>query len=64
LLVDGSNHHSTSLGGNSSYYKNILRSLLKRNWQLKELYDRLIPELNKERVESYPHSPFLTKVIC
>ena len=64
LLVDGANHHSTSLGGNNTYYKNIMRSLLKRNWQLKELHERLAPELSKEQAEHYPNSPFLTKVIC
>lgn len=45
LLVEATNHHPVSLGGSSTYYKNIMRSLLKRNWQLKELYDRLLPEL-------------------
>jgi hypothetical protein len=35
-LRDSSNtNHTVSLGGNQAYYKNIMRSMLKRNWQLK-----------------------------
>jgi hypothetical protein len=48
LLVDGPTVHAISLGGNHSYYKNIMRSMLKRSLKLKEVYDRLVPELANE----------------
>ena len=35
LRDTSSNTHAVSLGGNQAYYKNIMRSMLKRNWQLK-----------------------------
>lgn len=46
--MESVNNHPISLGGTHTYYKNIMRSLLKRNWPLKELYDRLLPELEAE----------------
>lgn len=47
MLEAGGSEHSISLGGNHSYYKNIMRSVLKRNWHIKEVYDLLQPELSR-----------------
>ena len=34
-----------SLGGNHAYYKNVLRNILKKNWKLKDIYEKYQPKL-------------------
>ena len=47
--LNSSGKHPVSLGGNHPYYQNILRSLLKRNPHLREVYERLMLDLRAER---------------
>lgn len=63
MLVGGANHHAISLGGNASYYKNIMRSMLKRSWQLKEVYEGLLGELQSETLATFGSSRFLVKMV-
>lgn len=37
--------------------------MLKRNWQLKEVYDRLLPDLLNETIQNYGKSDFMIRVI-
>lgn len=50
-----------SLGGNYSYYQNILRSLLKRNLHLRQIFEKVENELQVEG--DWQQSLFIIKVV-
>lgn len=62
-LVDSASPHQISLGGNYSYYLNILRNLLKRNLHLRQVYERIEGELEREGMERWQESVFIVKAI-
>jgi uncharacterized protein (UPF0264 family) len=44
-LVDNVNPHNVSLGGNYSYYQNILRNLKKKSLHLKHIFEMIEKDL-------------------
>jgi hypothetical protein len=62
-LVDTANYHLISLGGNYSYYLNILRNLLKRNLHLRQIYEKVESDLKKETKENWKDSLFIIKAV-
>lgn len=59
-LVDAPSPHLVSLGGNYSYYQNILRSLLKRNLHLRQIYEKVEGEL---RGGDWQQSLFIVRTV-
>lgn len=59
-LVDTPSPHMVSLGGNYSYYQNILRSLLKRNLHLRQIYEKVEGEL---RNKDWKQSLFIVQTV-
>jgi hypothetical protein len=62
-LVDTANAHLVSLGGNYSYYLNILRNLLKRNLLLRQIYEKIELDLRKETLNNWEDSLFIVKLL-
>jgi hypothetical protein len=62
-LVDTANAHLVSLGGNYSYYLNILRNLLKRNLLLRQIYEKIELDLRKETLNNWKDSLFIVKLV-
>jgi hypothetical protein len=60
-LVDSASPHLVSLGGNYSYYQNILRSLLKRSLHLRQIFELVEGELQAEG--DWRHSLFPVRVV-
>lgn len=60
-LVDSASPHSVSLGGNYSYYQNILRNLLKRNLHLRQIFEKVEGDLNAD--VNWRESLFIVKVV-
>lgn len=62
-LVSTASAHSISLGGSYSYYSNILRNLLKRNLHLRQIYEKIEADFEKETLSNWKNSIFVVKVI-
>ena len=62
-LVDSASPHQISLGGNYSYYLNILRNLLKRNLHLRQVYEKIEGELARESIAQWQESLFIVRAI-
>jgi hypothetical protein len=60
-LVDTASPHLISLGGNYSYYQNLLRSFLKRNLHLRQIYEKVEPDLHAQ--VDWQDSLFIVKAV-
>lgn len=60
-LVDFSSPHMISLGGNYSYYQNLLRSFLKRSLHLRQVYERV--EADLQPTTDWKDSLFIVKAV-